>query len=186
MNINVFRVLSLLLLARIILTSQFVLILYWIIFLASVEFLQSRTVYKHRSKKFTFLFFLYLLLITVVRTSGHRLSQPITYTINVFEHLLFALVISFIVSLYLGLLARFKNDRGLKRYWYSALLFNCIGFLNEVYQNLAKHKAPFIFSFGARIDLLVNVVGSLLFVLIAYLYLKRRDKQEKKRLMVAQ
>lgn len=186
MNINVFRVLSLLLLARIIFTFQFVLILYWIIFVASVEFLQSRTVYKHRSKQFTLLFFLYLLLITVVRTSGHRLSKPITYTINVLEHLLFALVISFIVSLYLGLLTRFKNDRGLKRYSSSALLFNCIGFVNEIYQNLAKHKAPLVFSFGARIDLLVNVVGSLLFVLIAHLYLKRRDQQEQKRPIVAQ
>ena len=154
--------------------------------MSCTEFLNARKEYKHRSKQFTLLFFLYLLSITIIRTSNHRLSTAVTYTINVFEHLLFALVISFMISLFLGLFNSFKEEKALKRYWFAALPFNCIGFINEIYQNVVKQKAPLVFSFGARIDMLVNLVGSMLFLLIAFLYLKQRDKQEQKRTIVAQ
>jgi hypothetical protein len=173
MNIRVFRILSLLLLIRIIFTYQFILILYWVVLVASVEILNRRREYKYRSKSFTLLFFIYLLFITIVRTSGYKLNTAIVYVINVFEHLLFALVISFMISLYLSLLSSFKSDNDVKRYWLSAMIFNIIGLINELYQNIARHKPPFIFSFGAKVDLLVNVTGSLLFVLLALTYTKR-------------
>lgn len=178
MNILLFRLLSLLLLVRILFTHQYVLILYWAALVTSIEFLNAREQYKDRAKTYTLLFFLYLLFITIIRTIGTSTDQRIVYTVNVFEHLLFALLVSFKMRLYLGLLSTFQNNKEMNKYWLAATLFNFIGFLNEVYQNLAKNKAPLIFDFGSRVDMLVNIVGSLLFVLIAYLYLRRRDKRE--------
>lgn len=185
MNIKLFRLLSLLLLVRILYTDQFVLILYWVALVMSVEFLNTRELYKHRSKSYTLLFFLYLLFITIIRTIGTSTDQLIVYTVNVFEHLLFALLISFKLGLYLGLLTPFQQGKEMNKYCMSAILFNVVGFVNEVYQNVAKGNHPFVFSFGSKLDLIVNVAGSLFFVLIAYLYLKRKNKKEQVKRTIA-
>ncbi len=82
-------------------------------------------------------------------------------------------------SLYLELTSYFKQH-SIKKFIASAFVFNCIGFVNELYQNLARHKPVFAFNFGSKLDLLVNVIGSLLFILISISYLHRQRLAQKK------
>ena len=173
MNLKLFRLLSIILLIRILYTHQYILVAYWAALLISVEFLNTRKQFNGRIKTYNLLFFVYLLFITGIRTIGTSKNQTLVYTINVFEHLVFALIISFKIHLYLLLLKDANDLKEMTRFWLCAFFFNVVGFINEVYQNLAKNADPFKFSFGSKVDMVVNIVGSLVFVLIAYLLTRR-------------
>jgi hypothetical protein len=173
MNIKLFRLLSLVLLARILFTSHNMLLAYWAALIFSVGYLNTRQEFVANIRLYNALFFIYLLFIVALRTTGTSKNQSIVYVVNVFEHLVFAFIISFKISLYLTLFKATNTLKEIARYCLCAVLFNIVGFMNEIYQNLAKGLPPFKFSYGSKIDMLVNVVGSVLFVATAYVYNNR-------------
>jgi hypothetical protein len=169
MKIKWFRLLTLLLLAWIIFRHKYVLIGYWLVLVAVVEFLNSSSSISNK-QRINQRFFYYLLFITIVRTSHYVLPQWMVYIINAIEHLLFALAVSYMVYLVLGLSVKMKQLNTKTTFFLIALLFNGIGILNEVYQCLAKAKPAFYFltDKGSLIDLAVNVVGSVLFTVLMW------------------
>jgi len=174
MSIKCFRALAYLLLGWIIFRHKYVLIGYWLVLYAVVEFLCSRKKYEHERNHIALIFFCYLLFITIIRTTYYILPKWIVYIINAFEHIFFSFAVSYMLILFGGLMEKFNQLKITIQLLITVLLFNVIGVLNEVYQCLAKSKPAFAFinDFGSLVDLGVNVFGSVLFS-VCFVLLRR-------------
>lgn len=176
MNIKWFRIFAFLLLAWIIFRHKYVLVGYWLVLYTVVEFLCSRKKYVQERNNIALIFCCYLLFITIIRTTHYILPKWIVYIINAVEHIFFAFAVSYMLILFGGLVEKFNQHKIATQLLITALFFNVIGVLNEVYQCLAKSKPVFAFinDFGAWVDLGVNVFGSILFS-VCYVLLRRKS-----------
>ena len=169
MSIKFFRIFSLIILAWMLFTKSYILLLYWLVFVGLLEFLNLQKSYKSKNfKKLNALFFLYLLFITVIRTVPYKIDLIYRYIINSIEHLLFSLVVCLIIYFVIEIFQRYKERTFTLRVIATTAIFYFIGVANEVYQNIAKGKPALVFDKGALIDLVVNLVGAAAFIIISY------------------
>jgi hypothetical protein len=109
------------------------------------------------------IFYGYLTFIVFNRTRSVKFSEFTEGGINIAEHGFFALVICLKLFVYLHLFTTFTFR---KKAIFAASLFNVIGVLNEAFQNWLNHRPLFVFIADARKDLVVNLLGSFLFLLL--------------------
>jgi hypothetical protein len=157
--------LILLLLATLILTGRYNYLYYTGVMIGSIVFL-------NRQKNFNQLpnfgwvnafFFGYLTFIVINRTRSVKFSDFTEGGINIAEHGFFALVVCLKLFVYLHLFTAYSLQ---KKAIFAALLFNTIGVLNEMFQNWLNHRPLLIFIEDARKDMIVNLLGSFLFLFI--------------------
>lgn len=167
MGIRTFSVFSLGILAWMVMSTSYMLVLYWIMFVGLVVFLN---VNNHKAKvnfkQLNILFFCYLLFIAAIRIITYTTTSDIRYLVNTVEHLLFSLVVSLVLYLVIKILDLFPHKTKLYKATIAAGVFYMLGILNEFYQNITVGKGALDFTKGAYIDLEVNVVGAVLFIIL--------------------
>ena len=139
--------------------------------IGSIVFLNSQKAFKNLPSHgvFTAFFVGYLAFIVVNRTRSVKFSLFNEGVVNIAEHGFFALVICLKLFVYVHLFTSFSFR---KKTIFAALLFNSIGVLNEIFQNWLVERSLLVFIADARKDMLVNLLGSFLFLLILQLYTK--------------
>ena len=110
-----------------------------------------------------FIFTFFVSYVLFVRASVWGFSEEINYNLNTIEHVLFALVICLLIFYYIYFFSTKKTTHPIL---YSALIFNSIGLFNEFFQNYFQGKSIFILEDFSIKDLIANVLGTLLFIVI--------------------
>jgi hypothetical protein len=162
---KILRFIYALLLVVIILGGNYSLLYYAAVMVASIEFLNSRKAFKDlpNYRIFNLIFVSYLVFIILNRSRNVKFSVYTEGSLNIAEHSFFALIICSKLLLYLHLFSKFSFK--LKAI-FAFIAFNLIGFLNEIFQNQLNHRALFEFIEDARKDMIVNGLGSLLFLIL--------------------
>jgi len=174
MNLKLFLLFAAALLMWILLSKVYMLLYYWAALVAIVIFLHTRSGYKKQPYKWlNLLFFLYMLFIVWERTRGHKFAETPELIINDAEHILFAVIISLLIALLLGMYPK-NNYTRLVNIVITVAIFNIIGVINECFQNMLAARPLFVFIPDSKKDLLMNVIGSVVFVLLALLFWKRK------------
>lgn len=83
--------------------------------------------------------------------------------------MIFALLVCLIVALYLTVVFSVRASFG-RMLLYTAIAFNLIGFANECFQNMINHRALAILTPDSQKDLLMNIAGTFIFTMLAFLY----------------
>lgn len=142
-----------------------ILYFYILFFFISVEVLVLKKV-KSETQIFKFsqlVFTFFVSYVLFVRASIWGFSELTNYNLNTIEHVLFALVICLLIFYYISF---FSNIRILHAILWSALIFNIIGLINEFFQNYFQGKRLFILEEFSIKDLIANVLGTLVFIVI--------------------
>ena len=165
MTINHLRLIVVALLIVIGVTSSYQLLYYTAVFVGSVEFLNQREAFKKlpNFKLLNLVFIAFLTFIILNRSRHIRLSVYTEGVVNILEHGFFALIICLKLLVYFHL---FSNYSIRLKAFLVALAFNLIGLVNEIFQNWLNHRALFSFIEDARKDLLINCLGSILFLIL--------------------
>lgn len=165
MTINYLRLIVVALLIIIGVTGSYQLLYYAAIFVGSIEFLNQREAFRNLSN-FKFLNGIFALFLTFILLNRSRHIRFGIYTegvINILEHGFFALIICLKLLLYFHLFSKYSIR--LKAILV-ALIFNSIGIINEIFQNWLNHRALFSFIQDARKDLIINFLGTILFLIL--------------------
>jgi Fe2+ transport system protein B len=168
MAINHLRLLSLLLIALIFWSKNDHLYYYLGAMLVSVEFLNSRKTYHTASSSriFNTIFASFTLFIIVNRTRTFQFSNFTEGVLNLVEHGFFALVICLKIAIYLRLFSPLSER------WQpivAVLLFNGLGIFNEIFQNYLNQRPILGFIAETQKDIMVNGLGSVVFLFIIYI-----------------
>lgn len=133
----------------------------------SVEFLNRQKNYliAHRYRLFNFIFGFYTLLVIINRTRTAQFSPLTEGVVNIAEHLFFGIVICLKISIYCQLFFKIQT---LVFPIIVVLLFNILGIFNEVFQNWLCTRPLWFFIADAQKDILVNLCGSILFLIGTY------------------
>lgn len=145
------------------------LIYYWSALMLLVSFLHTRDGYKPYRNVSNLFFLVYIYFITWVRTRPYKFSAETAFWINNAEHMIFALVVCLVVSLYLTVVFSVRASFG-RMLLYTVIAFNLIGVFNEYFQNMINHRALAILTPDSKKDLLMNVAGTFIFAVLASLY----------------
>ena len=151
------------------------LLLYISLFYISFEILNFNKNYKRLEKKelYNFFFIFSAGFVIAIRSKFFLFSESVTYSINTLEHLLFAMVLCTLISLYLNLFKiSFKNK--IIRISFIAILFNVLGLINEFYQNYLMGNEMFQLEDYSIKDLWVNVSGTFLYIVSSIISDKRK------------
>jgi hypothetical protein len=159
------------LLCYIIYIQHWSLLPYWSAMVVSMEILNRHKTYLAQRfyTLFNLLFVGYLIFVVVDRSRNFRLRYRWEWCINSAMHILFALIVCFKISQYLTVF----NIKTKHRNFYIVLIFNILGVLNEFLQNVMCKREIFILIPDARKDLVMNMVGTVAFLLMDYVVLKR-------------
>jgi hypothetical protein len=115
-------------------------------------------------KMYNTLFVSYLTFIVLNRTRSFKWSEPVEEIINIAEHGFFALIVCSILWLFLNIFTKMAfRAKAIGVF----IIFNVIGVLNEVFQNWLCHHDLVDFIADARKDMIVNMLGSLIFLIFA-------------------
>lgn len=149
----------------------YLLLIYELFFYLSFEYLNSNPSYLKLKfhKVYNNLFLFFLLFIVLVRSKLFTFSEAVHYHLNSLEHLYFALIICLIISIYIQIF-QFPLKTRFQKLLFIFIAFNSIGFLNEFFQNFFLQTPIFILNTTDIKDLIINVVGSTIFILIAMFY----------------
>ena len=171
MRINLFRLLFIILFIWIIFWKLHLLIVYSIVILLSVEFLNTKQQYKQLNYTlYNSIFFGLLLFTTLIRSRNFTIDLNVKWLLNGLEHFLFSIIICLKICIYIFVLSRRKLTP-LQLACIAVLIFNFIGLGNEFYQNLFSTKKTFFqLDFGSKIDLMVNFCSSLLLLNMIYFF----------------
>jgi hypothetical protein len=166
MRLLYIRIIGLCLLAYIIYIKAWTLLPYWSAMMLSLEILNRQSLYLNQPnfRIYNWFFIGYLVLVVVDRTRKIHLNEAFEWSFNSMMHILFGLIVCFKISQYL----RVFNVQIKNRTLSIALIFNVIGVLNEFMQNMMCQRATFILIPDAQKDLMMNVVGTLVFMGIEY------------------
>lgn len=142
-----------------------ILYFYIIFFFVNVEILLLK---KKKSDtkifKISQLFFIsFVAYVLFVRSFAFGFSDSINYNLNTIEHLFFAIVICFLIFYYTLF---FLNNKTGNPIVLSVLTFNIIGLFNEFFQNYFQGKSVFILDDFSVKDLIANVFGTIIFIVI--------------------
>ncbi len=165
-SINIQRLLFLILFVAAGMINMYMLLISEILYYLSFEYLNSNAKYlkipSHKGCNWFFISF--VIFVVLVRADLFGFSEAIDYHINTVEHLYFSAVICLMVLIYLHLFHLGPN-RFVKLMMVFGIL-NLLGLLNEFFQNLYQAR-PFFSIEGNDIkDLIVNFIGSSVFVLV--------------------
>ena len=166
MRIQLFRTFVFIILAWLLFREKYTLILYWFVLVGSVEILNRQAKFQKITSPLNVIFFTLLLYSIILRTFKLHFSPEINLWTNGFEHILFAAIISFKIYLYLN--ASFHKLKIPLLICISAIMFNAVGIINEIYQNWVGHRNLYAIIPDTQTDLFVNIIGSVLFVFIMY------------------
>ena len=160
------RIIGFLLLLLLFYVKNWTLLPYWLAMMVSLEILNRNKRYLNQPfyRFYNVLFMSYLILVVGDRTRSFRLGETVEWSFNSLMHILFGLIVCFKISQYLTAFD-FKLN---KRIFYIALIFNVLGVLNEFLQNLMGARPMFVLIPDAQKDLMMNVVGTLIFVSVEY------------------
>jgi hypothetical protein len=174
MRLNSFRILVFIILAWILFREKYTLVLYWFVLVGSVEILNRQAKFQKITSVLNIIFFSLLLYSVVLRTFKLHFKPEIHLITNGLEHLLFATIISFKIYLYLA--TSFPKIKVTLLILISSIIFNAVGLINEVYQNLVGNRKLYAFISDSQTDLFVNIVGSVLFVFIMFRLFAKSQK----------
>jgi hypothetical protein len=179
MNINIIRILNVIYAVVIAYFGRWDLLWYVGAMHLSLELLNSRPAYfLQPARLYNLIFWSYELVLTErLRGPGQKFSDTIEWLWNCGEHLAFALVICLKVYVYLAVFTGSGKGNILKRALLVALVFNCIGVINEVFQNAITHRSLWFFIADSRKDMVMNALGSMVFLLSVYLVTRFRQKR---------
>ncbi len=165
MTINYLRLIVVALLIIISITRSYQLLYYAAVFVGSIEFLNRRETFKNLpSFKFLNLVFIAFLTFIILNRSRHiKFSVYTEGVLNILEHGFFALIICLKLLVYFHL---FSNYSIRLKAILVALSFNLIGIINEIFQSWLNHRALFSFIEDARKDLIINFLGTIIFIII--------------------
>lgn len=176
MNLKAFLLFTLLLIAWILVSKVYMLLYYSGVFAVLVSYLNTRAGYKKQPYKWiNLLFFIYMLLIVWERTRHYKFSPLAELAINDAEHIFFAVIISTLIALLL-LLTIAANYSHRRITAITIITFNVVGVVNECFQNILAHRPVFVFIPDSKKDLLMNILGSAVFLLLAYVHYKTKPR----------
>ncbi len=149
----------------IIVGGHYYLLYYAAVMITSIEFLNSQKAFKNLPNYLIFnaMSIGYLIFIALNRSRHFKFSENTEGVINIAEHAFFALIICLKLLLYFHL---FSNYSFKIKTIFAIITFNLIGLFNEIFQNYLNHRALFLFIEDARKDMIINVLGTILFLLI--------------------
>lgn len=171
MRLSHIRIIGLCLLAYIVYLKAWTLMPYWSAMMVSLEILNRQESYRNQPfcSLYNGFFVGYLVLVVVDRTRKIHLNETFEWSFNSLMHILFGLIVCFKISQYLGVFDVKIKNRTLS----IALIFNVIGVMNEFLQNTMNGRQLFELIADSQKDLLMNVVGTLVFIGIEYLLTRR-------------
>ena len=147
-----------------------------ILFYLSFEYLNTNTNYLKISshKIFNWLFVLFVGFVVLVRADLFSFPDGIDYHINTLEHLFFSGIVCLTISIYFKLFS-FLPDSLFMKLLLVFLICNCIGVINEFFQNLYQER-PFFSIEGNDIkDVTVNFFGSFSFVVLSLIHSSKAE-----------
>jgi hypothetical protein len=165
MNLNFLRLLILALVCWIFLHRATGLLYYAAAMIVLLEGLNGQKAFRllPNFKIYNTLFVSYLAFVVLNRTRSFKWSERAEAIINIAEHGFFAIFICLIIWLFLNIFT--KMTFRWKAIWI-LISFNIIGVLNEVFQNWLCHHELIDFIADARKDMIVNLLGSFLFLIL--------------------
>ena len=166
MSIKTVRIFALILLIIILFSKQFQILYYFFVLFISLEYLNQNEKYNsiYNYRLLNAIFVSYAVFICIERGRPTQFYPFIEIIINSIEHLLFGFVICLKIAVYYSIL---KNKISLKgnELIRIAVTFNIIGFANEFFQNWYKHQSLWQLNIDSRKDILMNIFGTLIFIL---------------------
>jgi len=167
MTIKHVRLTSILILIIVVVSKQLQILYYFPIMIISLEFLNHNKQYLHsfNFKILNAVFISYVLFICIDRGRPSQFNVATELVINSLEHLLFGFIICVKASIYYSL---FKKENKLKQQTLIliALGFNIFGFANEFFQNWYKQQSLWQVNFDSAKDILMNIIGSIIFIIL--------------------
>jgi hypothetical protein len=165
MNIKIVRFFEVLIFGYISSISEpKMLLIYNAVMYGFLEILNFTKAYKNQ-KYYTFynaLFVVYQLFCVVNRTRNFRFSILTEQVVNILEHFLFANIICVLVS-QIYLLFKPNQENSLNKSISIFIIFNAIGFCNEIFQNWISVRPINVITGESWKDIGVNILGSLFF-----------------------
>ncbi len=160
------RIIGFLILIIIFYVKNWTLLPYWSAMMVSLEILNRNKRYLSQPfyRFYNGIFMGYLILVVWDRTRTYHVGNGVEWAFNSLMHILFAWVVCFKISQYLFAFDFKLNNRIAN----IALIFNVLGVFNEFLQNLMGARPLFILIPDAQKDLMMNVVGTLIFVSVEY------------------
>lgn len=156
----------------IMLSGVYFMLLYWLVLLACLEWLNTRQFYLKTWRSLNWFFTGYLYFILLIRAFPWTWNAHFREAVNIAEHLLFAMLVC--TLLFLGSLALYPRISLYKRIIGAYCCFNIIGIINEVYQNIIVGRLASVFISDSLKDIAVNLLGGLLAALILLFIAKQR------------
>ena len=173
MTLRIIRIIETLLLGIIIYLKNWTLLPYWSAMLVSLEILNHNKRYLQQIhyKLYNLFFIGYTMLVVWDRTRTYHVGAVIEWSFNSLMHILFGVIVCFKISQYLVVFDKHIKHRTL----FIALFFNVLGVFNEYLQNFMSQRALFVFTPDSQKDMLMNVVGTLVFIGVEYFLSKKRS-----------
>lgn len=170
-TLRIQRLSFLLLAIAIIFSKVYVLLIYESVYYLSFEYLNSNKKYReiNAHKTYNWLFIAYLAFEVLVRAHLFNLGERIDYHINSVEHLFFTFLISLTISIYMHFFDLLAENR-LVKLMTVFIILNLIGVINEYFQNFYQGLPLFYLEETDIKDLIINLIGSSLFVIISLIY----------------
>ncbi len=167
MNIVQARIATVLYALLIIAFGKYNLLWYVGIMQLSLEILNTRKLYlQHPYKIYNLIFWSYdLVLLERLRKS--HFSPPTEWLLNCAEHVVFGVIICLKIYIYAAVFTKANTLARWKRTALAFVLFNIIGLINEIFQNLLAHRNLFVLIEDSIKDLWMNFLGASVFVLAA-------------------
>jgi hypothetical protein len=133
----------------------------------SLEYLNKNKIYlnTYNYKQLNTIFIAYVLFVAIERGRPFAFNQAIEIILNSIEHILFGFVICLKTSVYYSIIKKIKKLRNIELLKI-IIFFNIFGFLNEFFQNWYKDKYIWQLSFDSKKDIIMNIIGSILFILL--------------------
>lgn len=149
----------------------YVLLVYVSIYYLSFEYLNSNKKFEEITfhKTYNWFYVAYLAFVVFVRSGLIEFSKNADYHLNTAEHLFFMFLICQTVLIYIQLF-NFLSSNYLLRLVVVFIILNFIGIVNEYFQNFYQNLTIFYLEQTDIKDLVINLIGSLLFIIISLFY----------------
>lgn len=172
MRLKHIRIVGISLLIIIFYLKNWTLLPYWSAMMVSLEILNHNKRYLKQAhfRLYNSFFMAYTLLVVWDRSRKFHVNETIEWGFNSLMHILFGLIVCFKISQYLVVFDKHIKYRTL----FIALFFNVLGVFNECLQNAMNHRALFVFIPDALKDMLMNIVGTLVFIGVDYWLSKKK------------
>jgi hypothetical protein len=177
---NIQRLLFLILFLAAVYIKMYMLLASQILYYLSFEYLNLNAKYLKMPshKNYNWFFISFVVFVVLVRADIFGFSDTVDYHFNTAEHLFFSGVMCLMILVYLQIFKLISRYKLMKLLVVFAIL-NLLGLVNEFFQNLFQER-PFFSIEGNDIkDMIVNLIGSSLFVTVSLFY-KRKSTQARK------